>query len=320
MRGECPRSPEPSNTDMSKVVEIEGLVKRYGSLVAVDGVSFSVDEGEVFGVLGPNGAGKTTTVEMIEGLRRPDRGSIRVLGIDALKEPERIKELIGVQLQTTSLYDRIKVGEAIDLFGGYYGTPVSTPQLLEEFSLVDKKDSNIKQLSGGLRQRLALALALVNDPGVLFLDEPTTGLDPQARRNVWSTIADLRQKGKTIMLTTHYMEEAEELCRRVAIMDHGRIIALDTPDALIAGAGLESRIEINNAPEALRSLLKQADLPVRISEDGGTMLLHTGKSSQVLKEVTRIATDHDIDLGSISVQRVTLEDVFLTLTGRQLRE
>ncbi len=307
-------------TNMSKVVEVEGLVKRYGSLTAVDGVSFTVDEGEVFGVLGPNGAGKTTTVEMIEGLRKPDRGSIRVLGIDALKQPDRIKELIGVQLQTTSLYDRIRVEEAIDLFGGYYSKALSTATLLEEVSLTDKADGYVSELSGGQRQRLALALALVNDPSVVFLDEPTTGLDPQARRSVWATIAGLRDRGKTVILTTHYMEEAEELCRRVAIMDHGKIIALDTPDALIAGAGLDSRIEIDSVPEALRSLLKQAGLPARISEDGDRMLLHTGRSSQVLKEITRIAAAHDIDLESISVQKATLEDVFLSLTGRQLRE
>ena len=286
----------------------------------MDGVSFSVEEGEVFGVLGPNGAGKTTTVEMIEGLRKPDSGSIRVLGIDALKEPDSIKELIGVQLQTTSLYEYIRVREAVDLFGGYYRKAIPTATLLEEVSLTDKMGSYISQLSGGQRQRLALALALVNDPGLVFLDEPTTGLDPQARRSVWTTIAGLRQRGKTIILTTHYMEEAEELCQRVAIMDHGKIIALDTPDALIAGAGLDSRIEMNRVPEALRSLLNQADLPARVSEDGDRMLLHTRKVSQVLKEITRIADEHDIDLESISVQKATLEDVFLTLTGRQLRE
>jgi ABC-2 type transport system ATP-binding protein len=305
---------------MSKVVEVDNLVKRYGSLAAVDGVSFSVEEGEVFGVLGPNGAGKTTTVEMIEGLRKPDSGSIRVLGIDALKEPDSIKELIGVQLQTTSLYEQIRVKEAVDLFGGYYRKAIPTATLLEEVSLTDKMGSYIGQLSGGQRQRLALALALVNDPAMVFLDEPTTGLDPQARRSVWSTITGLRQKGKTIILTTHYMEEAEELCRRVAIMDHGKIIALDTPDALIAGAGLDSRIEMNRVPEALRSFLNQADLPARVSEDGDRMLLHTRKVSQVLKEITRIADEHDIDLESISVQKATLEDVFLTMTGRQLRE
>jgi len=307
-------------TQMNKVVEVENLVKRYGSLAAVDDVSFSVEEGEVFGVLGPNGAGKTTTVEMIEGLRKPDSGSIRVLGIDAFKEPERIKELIGVQLQTTSLYDRIRVKEAVDLFGGYYRQAIPTSVLLEEVSLTDKVGSYVSELSGGQRQRLALALALVNDPAVVFLDEPTTGLDPQARRGVWSTMADLRQKGKTIILTTHYMEEAEELCRRVAIMDHGKIIALDTPDALIAGAGLDSRIEINHVPEALRSVLNQADLPARVSEDGDKMLLHTKEASRVLKEITRVAAEHDVELESISVQKATLEDVFLTLTGRELRE
>jgi len=309
-----------NGTNMSKVVEVEGLVKSYGSLTAVDGVSFSVDKGEVFGVLGPNGAGKTTTVEMIEGLRKPDRGSIRVLGIDALKQPHRIKELIGVQLQTTSLHDRIRVREAVELFGGYYRNSLPTATLVEQVSLTDKADSYVSELSGGQRQRLALALALVNDPSVVFLDEPTTGLDPQARRSVWATIADLRQKGKTVILTTHYMEEAEELCRRVAIMDHGKIIALDTPRALVAGAGLDSRIEIDSVPDSLRSLLKQADLPARISEDGDRMLLHTSKPSHVLKEVTRIAAEHDIELESISVRKATLEDVFLSLTGRQLRE
>ncbi|TET58142.1 MAG: ABC transporter ATP-binding protein [Dehalococcoidia bacterium] len=305
---------------MSKVVEVESLVKRYGSLAAVDDVTFSVEEGEVFGVLGPNGAGKTTTVEMIEGLRKPDGGSIRVFGIDTLREPERIKELIGVQLQTTSLYDRIRVKEAVDLFGGYYRRAIPTATLLDEVSLTDKMNSYVSELSGGQRQRLALALALVNDPGMVFLDEPTTGLDPQARRGVWGTIAGLRQKGKTIILTTHYMEEAEKLCRRVAIMDHGKIITLDTPDALIAGAGLDSRIEIDHVPEALRSVLERAGLSARVSEDGDKMILHTKNSSQVLKEITRVAAEQDIDLGSISVQKATLEDVFLTLTGRQLRE
>ena len=305
---------------MNKVIEVENLVKRYGPLAAVDGVSFSVEESEVFGVLGPNGAGKTTTVEMIEGLRKPDSGSIRVMGIDALKEPDSIKELIGVQLQTTSLYDQIRVREAVDLFGGYYRKAIPTAALLEEVSLTDKMESYVSQLSGGQRQRLALALALVNDPVLVFLDEPTTGLDPQARRSVWRTIAGLRQKGKTIILTTHYMEEAEELCQRVAIMDHGKIIALDTPDALIAGAGLDSRIEINHVPEALRSVLNQADLPARVSEDGDKMLLYTKEASRVLKEITRVAAEHDVELESISVQKATLEDVFLTLTGRQLRE
>ena len=305
---------------LSTVVEVKDLTKRYGNLIAVDGVSFSVEKGEVFGVLGPNGAGKTTTVEIIEGLRKPDSGEVRVCGIDALREPARIKDLIGVQLQATSLYDRIRVKEAVDLFGGYYRKAIPTATLLEEVSLTDKQGSYVDGLSGGQRQRLALALALVNDPGVVFLDEPTTGLDPQARRNVWSIIRNLQERGKTVILTTHYMEEAEQLCGRVAIMDLGKVIALDRPSALVAAAGLQSTIELAAVPETLRSALVEADLPGRISEDGDQMLVYTAKPSHVLKEVTRIAADRDIDLESISVRRATLEDVFLALTGKQLRE
>jgi len=215
---------------MNAVVAVRQLTKRYGSLSAVDGVSFHVEEGEIFGILGPNGAGKTTTVEMIEGLRRPDSGSVSVLGMDPQTEGRAIKERIGVQLQTATLYDRIRVHEAIDLFAGYYQSAVPTVTLLEEFALVDKADTFVGKLSGGQRQRLALTLAVVNDPSLIFLDEPTTGLDPQARRNMWDIIRSLRKRGKTTVMTTHSMEEAEELCHRVAILDHGKIIALDTPN------------------------------------------------------------------------------------------
>jgi ABC-2 type transport system ATP-binding protein len=305
---------------LSTVVEVAALSKRYGNLAAVDGISFSVEEGEIFGVLGPNGAGKTTTVEIIEGLRKPDTGEVRVCEIDALRAPERIKELIGVQLQTTSLYDQIRVKEALDLVGGYYRKAIPTATLLEEVSLIDKKDSHVSKLSGGQKQRLALALALVNDPGVLFLDEPTTGLDPQARRNVWSVITGLQEKGKTVILTTHYMEEAEELCNRVAIMDHGKIIALDTPAALIAGAGLESKIELDGIGNELRAMLGRTDLPMTILDRGDGIVIHTRKASLILKEIVLFASERDIDLGNISVRSGTLEDVFLALTGRQLRE
>lgn len=305
---------------MSAVVEVKALSKRYGNLAAVDGISFSVEEGEIFGVLGPNGAGKTTTVEIIEGLLKPDSGEVRVCGIDALREPERIKELIGVQLQTTSLYDQIRVREALELFGGYYRKAIPATSLLEEVSLDDKKDSFVAKLSGGQKQRLALALALLNDPGVLFLDEPTTGLDPQARRNVWSIITSLKGRGKTVILTTHYMEEAEELCNRVAIMDHGRVIALDTPSALVAGAGLESKIELDSVDDELRAMLGKMDLPIRMLDGDNGIVIHTKKPSLVLKEIVYIASERDIDLGNISVRRATLEDVFLALTGRQLRE
>jgi ABC-2 type transport system ATP-binding protein len=225
---------------LDTVVEVTNLTKRYDDLVAVNDVSFNIEKGEIFGLLGPNGAGKTTTVEMIEGLRQSDDGAIRVCGLDVSKRLDRVKEIIGVQLQSTTIYDKIRVGEAIDLFGSYYQKTLPTTEVLDKVSLSDKKDSFVEALSGGQKQRLAIALAMVNDPEILFLDEPTTGLDPQARRNVWDIIEGLKEKGKTIVLTTHYMEEAERLCDRVGIMDMGRIIALDTPKDLIAKQNLES--------------------------------------------------------------------------------
>ena len=305
---------------INTILEVSDLTKRYGSLVAVDRISFSVKEREIFGILGPNGAGKTTTVEMIEGLRKPDGGSINLLGKNALLERQSIKELIGVQLQSTTLHDRLKVGEAISLFGGYYRKSLDSVELLSRFSLKEKENTYVDKLSGGQKQRLALALALVNDPQILFLDEPTTGLDPQARRNLWEIISELRENGKTIILTTHYMEEAQELCDRVAIMDHGKIIALDSPDALIAKTGLESTVEIGSPKKDFCEAVEKANLPVRISQTPEKLVLHTSEPSLVLKEVTNIGAQLDLTLNDLSVHKATLEDVFLALTGRQLRE
>lgn len=305
---------------MTAALEVENLTKRYGSLTAVDDVSFSVETRETFGILGPNGAGKTTTLEMIEGLRTPDAGSIRLLGMDVLRQPQEIKERIGVQLQSTTLHAKLRVAEALRLFGSYYRQAIPADQLLQELALEEKRDAPVAQLSGGQRQRLALALALVNDPQVVFLDEPTTGLDPQARRNLWEIIAGLAERGKTVLLTTHYMEEAEELCTRVAIMDHGRVIALDTPDGLIADAGLEASVEIGGAGEVLRRALQEAGLPARLVAAGDKLVLHTSESSKVLGEVTRIAGQLGMTLDDLAVRKATLEDVFLALTGRQLRE
>lgn len=305
---------------MNAVVEVRELAKQYGSLSAVDGVSFQVEEGEVFGILGPNGAGKTTMVEMIEGLRRPDSGAISVLGMDPRTEGQTIKERIGVQLQSTTLYDRIRVREAIDLFAGYYQTAIPTATLLEELALVEKQDAFIGKLSGGQQQRLALALALVNAPSLVFLDEPTTGLDPQARRNVWDIIRSLHERGKTVVLTTHYMEEAEELCHRVAILDHGKIIALDTPDALISAADLKSRVEVGAVEEGLRKAIEEARLPATIVYTEGKLILHTTEVSNVLTQLTQIAARHGAALENLTVKKATLEDVFLSLTGRHLRE
>jgi ABC-2 type transport system ATP-binding protein len=258
---------------------------------------------------------------MIEGLRKPDRGSIEVCGIDALKELGKIKEIIGVQLQSTTLYDKIRVKEVIELFGGYYQKSLLTNQILEEVSLTDRKDSFVSTLSGGLQQRLAMALALVNDPEVLFLDEPTTGLDPQARRNVWSIIEDLKGRGKTVILTTHYMEEAEQLCRRVGIIDQGKIIAMDTPGNLIANSGLASTIEFSCLPEEQDKMLQKLAGIGKISrQDNNKFVIHTSESFRVLQEIARISVESNLNLKNIMVREATLEDVFLSLTGKKLRE
>ncbi len=306
---------------MDTVVMVKNLTKKYGHLIAVNDVCFSIEKGEVFGLLGPNGAGKTTTVEMIEGLRKPDSGSIEVCGIDALKEPGRIKEIIGVQLQSTTLYDKIRVKEAVELFGSYYQKSIPSSEILNEVSLTDKKDSFVSTLSGGLKQRLAMALALVNDPKVLFLDEPTTGLDPQARRNVWGIIEDLKGREKTIILTTHYMEEAEQLCQRVGIIDQGKIIAMDSPKNLIVNSGLESTVEFHSVPEESDKMLQMlASIGKIIRQDNNRFVLYTKEATRVLQEITRICGESGINLKNLTVREASLEDVFLSLTGKKLRE
>ena len=215
------------------IISVRDLRKRYGQLTAVDGVSFDVAEGEVFGILGPNGAGKTTTLEMIEGMRPIDEGSATIDGVDVRRDSREVKRRIGIQLQSSAFFDELTLVELLDLFGQLYGRDVDPMKLLEMIELTDKAKSQVRTLSGGQKQRFSIASALVNDPRVLFLDEPTTGLDPQARRHMWGVIRRIREEGRTVVLTTHYMEEAEELCDRVAIMDGGRIIALDTPQALV---------------------------------------------------------------------------------------
>ena len=215
------------------IVVVRDLRKRYGSLQAVDGVSFEIAEGEVFGILGPNGAGKTTTLEMIEGMRPIDSGSAIVDGIDVQQDPRGVKARIGIQLQASSFFDELNLVELLELFGHLYERDVDASALLADVELAEKARSQVRTLSGGQKQRFSIASALVNEPRVLFLDEPTTGLDPQARRHLWGLVRRIRERGHTVVLTTHYMEEAEELCDRVAIMDRGRIVALDTPDRLV---------------------------------------------------------------------------------------
>jgi ABC-2 type transport system ATP-binding protein len=309
---------EDKNTNT--IIEVNNLEKKYGDVKAVDGVSFGVAQGDVFGILGPNGAGKTTIIEMIEGLRKPNAGSIKVCDIDALKEPRRIKELIGVQLQATSLYDNIRVKEAIDLFGSYYKKSIPSEQILEEVSLTEKKNSQVSKLSGGQKQRLSVGLALVNDPEVIFLDEPTTGLDPQARHNLWSIVEKLRDRGKTIVITTHYMEEAEQLCHRLAIIDRGKIIAMDTPDNLINKAELATSIDFTTSRD-LDGLAKNIPGICKVNNGSARKYsISTKAVSLVLKDLTNLCYDNHVELENISVRQATLEDVFLAMTGRKLRE
>jgi ABC-2 type transport system ATP-binding protein len=306
---------------MNLAVKVQNLTKRYGAITAVDNISFDIEKGTIFGLLGPNGAGKTTTVEMIEGLRKPDGGMIEIEGINALTDIDKVKEIIGVQLQSTTLYEKIRVKEALDLFGGYYKESIPSEQILKEVSLEDRKDSYVGTLSGGLKQRVAMGIALVNDPEVLFLDEPTTGLDPQARRNVWGIIENLRGKGKTIFLTTHYMEEAEQLCQRVGIMDYGKIIAMDSPKNLIASSGIASSIEFHSLPaeiELVQSELNGIGEFIRNGETG--FILHTDEASKKLVEIAQVAAEKNLDLKNLNVREASLEDVFLHLTGRKLRD
>lgn len=305
-----------------RIVEIENLTKRYGEVTAVDNVSFGIEEGEIFGLVGPNGAGKTTLIEMLEGLRNPDGGSIRVLGLDPTKQGDHLKERIGVLLQATSIQPDIKVSEALKLFASFYRRNCNIEELIRMLSLEDKLNSRFEKLSGGLKQRVAVALALVNDPEMFFLDELTTGLDPQSRRNMWEMVERINHQGKTVFLTTHYMEEAEKLCHRVAIIDYGKIIALDTPRNLITNLRAGSKIvfklggrdiAISNF-EAIRGVNK-----VEKSRDS-FFTLYTRDENITLQELVRMADAQQFPLSNLRTESSNLDDVFLTLTGREMRE
>jgi len=301
-------------------LEVEGLRKCYGDLVAVDDISFGVAPGELFGILGPNGAGKTTTLEMIEGLRRPDAGRITILGLDGVRQRRHVQERIGVQLQAQALWPDLTVSETLRLFGSLYPRRVPLPTLLERFALADKAGALVKHLSGGQKQRLAVATALVNDPDLVFLDEPTTGLDPQARLSFWELIVGMREEGKTVILTTHYMEEAEALCQRAAIMDHGRIIALDSPREMVRNLQFENTIEAQLEGEVQMEAL--AGLPaVRKARRGdGAYFLHTNDIAASLAGLIQLAGRDGFAVRGLEVRTATLEDVFITLTGRRLRD
>ena len=303
-------------------IEVSGLKKTYGATRAVDGIDFDVQPGEVFALLGPNGAGKTTTVEMIEGLRAPDSGSIRVLGLDPRSDLQKIKARIGIQLQTTSLYPRLTVREVIDLFASFFDgrKPIPTGDLIEMVGLREKAATRSKDLSGGQKQRLSVALALVNDPEMVFLDEPTTGLDPQARRNLWDVISGLQKRGKTLLMTTHYLEEAETLCDRVAVVDHGKIIALDSPEELIRQNFKETAIEFTTAGapslDALSALPGVSDAKTK----EGAVTLYSADVPRTMAGLLQMSERKELKFRDMSVRNATLEDVFLKLTGRSIRD
>ena len=303
---------------METVVAVRDLVKRYGELVAVGGISFEVKAGEIFGLLGPNGAGKTTTVECLEGLRVPDSGEIRVLGEIPSPGNRRLKARLGIQLQGTAFLPRLTVEETLKLFAALYPRHRPIDELLELFALGEKKNTLVKDLSGGQRQRLAVALALVNDPELLVLDEPTTGLDPSARRALWDLISSLKSEGKTVLLTTHYMEEAEYLCNHVLILDRGRLIALGSPEDLVRKHFRETAVDLENpgpiAPENLREL--PGVTRVVVAENKVT--LYTTDVTTTVGALARMAEEGEISLGDLIWRRATLEDVYLLLTGRRL--
>lgn len=295
-------------------IEVIDLTKRYGDLAAVDGVTLAIEEGEFVGVLGPNGAGKTTLLEMIEGLRRPDGGQVRVLGEEVWPRNPRLQPRIGVQLQASSFFERLTAREQIRTFASLYGVGVGpADEWLERVGLHDKADTRVEDLSGGQAQRLSIACALVHDPELLFLDEPTAALDPQARRNLWDLLSSINDSGRTVVLTTHYMDEAEVLCDRVAVMDRGRLLRLDTPAALVRGLDAPARITV--APGTLtvdQAAAVPGVLEARAGIDGTVLV--TRDPGDV---ITALAADHRLD--GVSVQTGTLEDVFLALTGREYR-
>lgn len=304
-----------------EVIAVRDLTKVFKTLRAVDGISFSVRRGEVFGILGPNGAGKTTALECIEGLQKPTSGSIEVLGIDAQRQPVRVKERIGVQLQASAYFDYLTLREILELFGRFYPRRIAADELLRQVELLEKANTPVGKLSGGQKQRFTIAAALVNDPEMVFLDEPTTGLDPQARRNLWDFIQQIHRSGRTVVLTTHYMEEAESLCHRVAIMDHGKIVALDTPRSLIhaLAAPYEVRVVINEgaATDALADL--EGVVGMESLEDG-VLSLRTTDATRTLPRLLAWASESGAHLSHLEVQPANLEDVFLSLTGHALRE
>jgi ABC-2 type transport system ATP-binding protein len=302
------------------VIRVADLKKHYGDVKAVDGVTFEVGRGEVFGMLGPNGAGKTTTIEVLEGLRPPDAGTVEVLGLDVRRHPESIKQRIGVQLQSVSLYPRLSVTELLDLFGSFFDHRLPTKDLIAAVDLGERARAWSMNLSGGQQQRLSIALALVNDPDLVFLDEPTTGLDPQARRSLWDLIKGLQERGKTVMLTTHYMEEATELCNRVAIMDHGHILEMGAVSELIGRRFKERAVFFDSNPTLPGDQLARLGGVTRAAQEDGQTVLYSSDVPGTIGALLATSVELGVEPHNLGIRQATLEDVFLDLTGRALRD
>ncbi|MCP3138681.1 ABC transporter ATP-binding protein [Pyxidicoccus xibeiensis] len=301
-------------------IEVKGLVKRFGDVVAVDGIDLDIRQGECLGLLGPNGAGKTTTVEILEGLQEPTSGEVRLLGLDWKKHGKQLRQRIGLTLQETRLVEQLTVEETVRLFVSFYSKPMPVETLIGLVQLGEKRKAQVGKLSGGQRQRLALALGLAGDPEVFFLDEPTTGLDPQSRRSLWDVVAQLKARGRTVVLTTHYMDEAEVLCDRLVIIDHGRVIARGTPRDIIGSLGAEQVIELEGDPSPDVERLRALPAVVSAQRHADRITLRVRELHLSLPAVL-----HEVEAGGgtlkhLSTRRPTLDDVFIGLTGRSLRE
>ncbi len=320
-------------SDDSKAILVDQLRKKYGQVTAVDGISFQVEIGEIFGMVGPNGSGKTTTIECIEGLREPDGGIVNVLGLDPRRDVYELRERTGIQLQSANLPRRMRVGEAMDLFSSFYRTRKDWHHLLEELGLGDKRQAYYSQLSGGQQQRLFVALALVNQPEIVFLDELTTGLDPRARHGIWDLVREAREQGTTVFLTTHYMDEAEQLCDRVAVIDYGRIVAMDSPAHLVNQLGMGTKIlfQVNGHDQAVQlrggNGSPQVDFNgtqigvidgVQRVEQSGDMVTVYGDGANLVSQVINCLETSGISFHNLRTEKADLEDVFLALTGREV--
>ncbi|MFC4858962.1 ABC transporter ATP-binding protein [Actinophytocola glycyrrhizae] len=298
------------------IIEVDNLVKRYGDTTAVDGVSFAVEEGEIFGILGPNGAGKTTTVECIEGLRSPDSGTIRVYGLDPRRDEAELRHLLGAQLQESQLPDKLQVGEAMELYSSFYRDPADWRRLIDTLHLADKVGTQFRRLSGGQKQRLSIALALIGNPKVAVLDELTTGLDPQARRDAWDLIEDIRARGVTILLVTHFMEEAERLCDRLAVIDAGKVVAVDSPAGLVSAVDDRQRIRFRPSAPIDHALLTALPEVMGVERTGGQLVV-TGTGDLLLAVTTTLARNKVV-AADLRVEQTSLDDAFVALTGRKI--